>query len=350
MVNGTYTSELVNKDKLCKEDVLFLLSSECDVDVLMKKADAVRSSVLGDEVFIRGIIEFSNYCRNDCNYCGIRKSNSKVGRYRMDPEQIIDIAVSAVAKFGYKTILLQSGEDDYYTDEIIVKIVEGVLSKADCRIALSIGERPVDSYKRFYEVGARRVLIRFETSNPELYAGLHSGNPLAKNLFDERVALLNALHDIGYKIGSGMMVGLPGQTDEDLVDDIFFMRDNGVSMAGMGPFISHPDTPMAGNSGGEFWKMIKVIAIVRLVCPEMFIPSTTALQTIRPVDGRQIALKAGANLLMPNVTPQKYRQKYLLYPDKVCIHESADDCAGCVRGVVSSVGLTLGEGYGDPIL
>lgn len=342
---------ILNKDELNKKDIIFLLklNSKEDLNKLFKKADQIRKQYIGDKIFIRGILEFSNHCKNDCLYCGIRASNSKLNRYRIQPNEIIVIAENAVRKLGFKTVLLQSGEDDFYTTEVIEDLIKNILNKCDCRVALSIGEKSIDEYKRFYEAGARRCLIRFETSNKEIFQNLHPKSSVTKNSFEKRIQLLKKLKEIGYQIGTGPMIGLPNQTIADLAEDILFYNKLNINMAGMGPFISHHDTPLAGNPNGTFDMSLKMIAVTRIVCKDIFISATTALQTLNKFNGRELALKAGANLLMPNITPKKYREHYQLYPNKVCIYESPYDCAGCVKSVIQSVGRTIGNGYGDTI-
>jgi biotin synthase len=354
MVKEICTSEIdeiLNKAELGKEDIIFLLSlnKKEDLDRLYEKADEIRKENIGDDIHVRGILEFSNYCSNDCFYCGIRKSNSKLKRYRINPTGVLSIAKNAVNKFGFRTVLLQSGEDDFYTTEIIEGMIKSILKECDCRVALSIGERTVEEYKRFYDAGARRILIRFETSNTKLYEKLHPESSITKNSFEKRIKLIKKLKEIGYQIGTGLMIGLPGQRIEDLAEDVLFYNKLGVNMAGMGPFICHPETPLAGSTDGTFEMSLKMIAVTRIVCRDIFISATTALQTLNNANGRELALQSGANLLMPNITPKKYREHYQLYPNKVCIYESPYDCADCVTGVVKSVLRKFGEGYGDTI-
>lgn len=354
MVKETCTSKLdviLKKEELTKGDIIFLLKLDRkeELDKLFKKADDIRKRYIGDEIHVRGILEFSNHCKNDCLYCGIRKSNMNLRRYRIAPEKIVKIAENAVNNFGFKTVLLQSGEDGFYTVEAIESVIKNILNKCDCRVALSIGERKIEEYKRFYEAGARRCLIRFETSNKKLFEKLHPKISLTKNSFEERMLLLKKLKRIGYQVGTGPMIGLPGQKIEDLAEDIFLYNKLNVDMAGMGPFICHPDTPLNGNKNGTFDLSLKMIAVSRIVCKDIFISATTALQTLNKIDGRELALQAGANLLMPNITPKRYRKLYQLYPDKVCIYENPYDCANCVKKVAYSVGRAIGKGYGDTI-
>jgi biotin synthase len=274
--------------------------------------------------------------------------NKGLNRYRIDVDEIVSIAENAVKNLGFKTVLLQSGEDDYYSAEVIEGLIKKILEKCDCRVALSLGERSVEEYKKFFSAGAKRCLIRFETSNKELFESLHPAGSATKNSFDERLLLIKKLKEVGYQVGTGPMIGLPGQTVSDLADDILLYEELGINMAGMGPYICHPETPLVGEKDGSFDMSLKMIAVTRLVCKDIFISATTALQTLNPSDGREKALQSGANLLMPNITPMKYREFYQLYPDKVCIYENPIDCAGCVTRVVRSVGRRMGDGYGDP--
>ncbi len=349
-MNEIFISDVLDKEKLSKEEIIFLLklSEKEDLDKLFHKADEVRKKFIGEEVFVRGILEFSNFCKNDCLYCGIRLGNKGLNRYRIDVDEIVSIAENAVKNLGFKTVLLQSGEDDYYSAEVIEGLIKKILEKCDCRVALSLGERSVEEYKKFFSAGAKRCLIRFETSNKELFESLHPAGSATKNSFDERLLLIKKLKEVGYQVGTGPMIGLPGQTVSDLADDILLYEELGINMAGMGPYICHPETPLVGEKDGSFDMSLKMIAVTRLVCKDIFISATTALQTLNPSDGREKALQSGANLLMPNITPMKYREFYQLYPDKVCIYENPIDCAGCVTRVVRSVGRRMGDGYGDP--
>ena len=354
MAKETYTSKLdyiLNKEKLNRNNIIFLLklNKEDDKNRLFERANEIRKKYVGEDVHARGILEFSNYCKNDCLYCGIRRSNAKLKRYRIEPKEIVEIAENAVKRLGFKTVLLQSGEDDFYTADIIEDLIKEILKKCDCRVALSIGERTIKGYRAFYEAGARRCLIRFETTNKQLFNKLHPKSSITKNSFEKRIKLIKKLKKIGYQLGTGPIIGLPGQKIEDLAEDILFYNRFNIDMAGMGPYICHPDTPLAGSPGGTFEMSLKMIAATRIVCKDIFISATTALQTLNPSEGRQLALKAGANLLMPNITPRRYREFYQLYPDKVCIYESPYDCANCVEHVVSSVGRKIGIGYGDSI-
>lgn len=345
---------IIEKKKLSKKDIITLLSIDNENDkyslnLLFNKANNIRQQYLGDEIYLRGIIEFSNYCKNNCNYCGIRRDNNKVKRYRMTSDEIISIAKDAYKNLGYSSVVLQSGEDDYYTESMLCNMIKEIKTKTDLAIVLSIGERKISEYKKFKEAGASRVLIRFETSNNELYKKLHPKSSIEKNSLKKRIILIKKLKGLGYFIGSGPMIGLPNQTMGMLADDILLFDKLKIDMAAMGPYISHQDTPMANSKNGSVDLTLKMIAVTRLVCKDIFIPSTTALQTLDKSSGRQKALICGANILMPNITPQKYRKHYLLYPNKVCTDENPEDCANCVRGVISSVKRKVGNGVGHPI-
>ncbi|WP_287190173.1 [FeFe] hydrogenase H-cluster radical SAM maturase HydE [Syntrophothermus sp.] len=330
------------EQELSKEDIVCLLAlkDEQELARLYDRADRVRQKYVGDEVHLRGLIEFSNYCRKNCNYCGIRRGNRKLQRYRMSAEEIL-ATVAVAERLGYKTVVLQSGEDMYYTVGKLVDIIRRIKQEADVAITLSIGERSREEYERLHEAGADRFLIRFETSNRELYSRLHPDSD-----YDERMQILVWLKEIGYQVGSGVMIGLPGQTLEDLAMDILKFRELDLDMVGVGPYICHEETPLAGNANGTVEMTFKVIALTRIVTRDAHIPATTALATLRPTDGREKALELGANVVMPNVTPAKYRALYELYPAKVCIGEEAEQCQACMHGRIYSLGRPISQGYG----
>ncbi|MBW2988720.1 [FeFe] hydrogenase H-cluster radical SAM maturase HydE [Candidatus Woesearchaeota archaeon] len=340
---------VLEKRRLAKEDIIFLLELEKkeELEKIFCRADKIRKELIGDDVFIRGIIEFSNYCRNECLYCGLRRQNPGLKRYRMAAEEIIDTAIDGVKRLGIKTILLQSGEDDSYDDGKIEMIIKGILRDCDCRIALSIGERGVDSYKRFYMAGARRCLIRFETSNKKLFGEMHPASSASKNSFDDRVRLIMELKKMGYQTGTGPIIGLPGQGVDDLAESIIMLNKLNADMAGMGPFIAHPRTPLAGEADGGIEMGLKMIAVTRICCKDIFIPATTALQSLDNENGVERALKAGANVIMPNITPKRYRELYEIYPGKANIHDEADRCVESAKDAIRSAGRDIGEGYGD---
>jgi biotin synthase len=326
---------------LDKYEIVRLLSIDdgAQQELLFKAADETRQQYLGTDVHLRGLIEFSNYCMNDCMYCGIRRGNRTLERYRIEPDEVIKVAAQAY-RLGYRTIVLQSGEDSYYTGDVMCYIIRGIKEAADVAITLSIGERSYDDYKRMKEAGADRYLMRFETSNRELYKKLHP-----RMDFDNRIQCLRDIKSLGYELGSGFLVGLPGQTVEDIADDILLLKGLGADMVGIGPFIPHPDTPLRSCNSGSLDMVLKAVAVLRLIMPDINIPATTAVGTSDPF-GRQKALKAGANVIMPNVTPLEYRQLYQLYPGKICIGENPQDCRICVEGLIRSVDRTVGTGYG----
>jgi len=330
------------EENLNKRDLVTLLelNNEEEVEILFKKADIVRQKYVGNEVHLRGLIEFSNICRKNCRYCGIRSANSEIKRYRMPVDEIIQTAKMAES-FGYRTVVLQSGEDPFYTLNILIDLIRRIKQETNMAVTLSIGERSKEEYQQMYEAGADRFLLRFETSNPKLYHSLHPDSD-----FEQRMQILIWLKDIGYQVGSGIMIGLPGQTLEDLAIDILKFKELDLDMIGVGPYISHPDTPLAGSVNGTADMTLKVIALTRIVTRNTHIPATTALATLRPEDGREKALQSGANVVMPNVTPLKYRELYELYPAKICIHEAAEQCHSCIRQRISKVGRSISTDYG----
>lgn len=335
-------NKIDKEQELNKEDIINLLALEDEekLGMLYNLADRYRQRYVGEEVHLRGLIEFSNYCRKNCFYCGIRRGNQKANRYRMALDEILD-NVNVAEKLGYKTVVLQSGEDLYYTAAKLAELVSKIKQRSDVAVTLSIGERPYEEYLRMYKAGADRFLIRFETSNRELYKKLHPDSD-----YDERMLALKRLKDIGYQVGSGVIIGLPGQTLEDLADDILTFKELELDMVGVGPYICHEDTPLAGNPNGTVEMTYKVVALTRVVTRYANIPATTALATLRQADGRETALQLGANVLMPNVTPVKYRALYELYPAKVCITENAEQCHGCIHGRIFSIGRPVSQDYG----
>ena len=309
---------------------------------LIKLADSVRREYYGDKVYLRGLIEFTNYCKNDCYYCGIRCSNRNVKRYRLTKDEILTSCKSGY-ELGYRTFVLQGGEDGYYTDEKICDIVSSIRREYDdCAITLSIGERSRDSYKAYYDAGANRYLLRHETADNMHYEKLH---PKAMSLKNRKRCLYD-LKEIGYQVGSGFMVGSPYQTTDSLISDIRFLQDLEPDMIGIGPFISHKDTPFRDYENGSTKLTLRLISILRLLFPYVLLPSTTALGTISPV-GRELGLQAGANVVMPNLTPVKYRQQYELYDNKICTGEEAAECRGCLEKRIESAGYRAVTDRGD---
>ena len=322
---------------LTKNEIINLLNTT-DEKVLFKKADDVRHQFVGDEVHLRGLIEFSNICRNNCLYCGIRKGNGKVIRYRLSEDEIINMARFA-ASMGFKTVVLQSGEDLYYNIKKMCYIIENI-KKIDVAVTLSVGERSFEEYKAFRQAGADRYLMRIETTDKDLY---HKLDPDMS--WERRHECLMMIKELGYELGSGIMVGLPGQTIESIADDLLYLKKIGIDMAGIGPFIPHPDTPLKTEKGGTLSLALRTMAVMRLLMKDINIPATTAMESLHP-QGRIMALQAGANVGMPNVTEGEYRKFYELYPNKICVNEQPRQCRTCIAMKIESIGRKVGTGYG----
>lgn len=290
---------------------------------------------------MRGLIEFTNYCKNTCTYCGIRVFNKKVDRYRLSLEDILNCC-SEGYRLGYRTFVLQGGEDPYFTDDKIVEIVKNIKEKfKDCAVTLSIGEKSYESYKKYYDAGADRYLLRHETASKTLYEKLHPGMS-----FENRRRCLRDLKEIGYQVGAGFMIGIPGQTNEDFVKDLLFLKELEPHMVGIGPFIPQCDTPLGNEKGGTVEVTVLMLSIIRLLLPQVLLPSTTALGTIHPM-GREMGLKAGANVVMPNLSPTCVREKYALYDGKICTGDEAAECRMCIQNRIESAGFTLDMSRGD---
>ena len=310
--------------------------------ILYAAARRAREKYYGSDVYLRGLIEFTNYCRNDCKYCGIRRSNRNVQRYRLGKEQIL-LCCEQGYSLGFRTFVLQGGEDLYFTDDMICGIVAAIKERyPDCAVTLSIGEKSRDSYKAYYDAGADRYLLRQETSDPLHYRYLH---PRELSI-DNRKRCLSDLKEIGYQVGTGFMVGSPFQTTEDLIVDLRFMQELMPDMIGIGPFIPHSQTPFSSFVGGTLELTLRMIAILRLMFPYALIPATTALGTIDAL-GREKGLKAGANVVMPNLSPVKVRKQYELYDNKICTGEESAQCRGCLERRVNSVGYRIVNSRGD---
>ncbi len=323
---------------LTREEIVRLLRWQEAVP-LFQAADRVRREFVGDGVYLRALIEFSNYCKNNCLYCGIRAGNVQVQRYRLSPAQIITTAKQA-ASYGYKTIVLQSGEDLWFDSDKLCDIISQI-KKLDVAITLSIGEKTREEYAAYRKAGADRYLLRIETTDKTLYEKLDPNMS-----WDNRVRCLHDLKDLGYEVGSGSLVGLPGQTVESLADDLLFFKKLPVDMAGIGPFIPHPQTPLADEKpDGHFEQALKMMAVMRLLLPDINIPATTAMETLHP-QGRLLALQAGANVVMPNTTDTEYRPLYELYPGKICLGDSAGKCRGCVEQKINSIGRHVSPAKG----
>lgn len=314
-----------------------LANSECDSE-LLAAADRVRKKYIGDEVHLRGLIEFSNICKQNCFYCGLRADNRNVNRYRLQPDDIINLAAKAKG-YGYKTVVLQSGEDAFYSVDKLEYIITGI-KELKLALTLSIGEKTREEYIAYKKAGADRYLLRIETTDNNLYQALHPGMSLAN-----RKRCLADLKELDYEVGTGCLVGLPGQTYESIADDILFFKHLDADMVGLGPFIPHPDTPLKAETGGTFNLSLKVMAITRLLLPDANIPATTAMETLNS-KGRIIALQSGANVVMPNVTEGDYRRMYELYPGKICVNDTPAHCRGCITGKINSIGRSVSEQFG----
>ncbi len=321
-----------------RNDIIEILKDDSNNDWLFSLADKTREEYVGDEVHLRGLIEFSNICKRQCKYCGLRCEDKFIDRYRISKENIISYAEHAV-NMGYKTIVLQSGEDEYYNTDLMSEIIEGI-KKLGVALTLSIGEKTYEEYKAFKEAGADRYLIRIETTDKTLYNQMHPNMD-----FDNRVRCLENLGRLGYEVGTGCLVGLPNQTIESLADDILFFKEINADMVGIGPFIPHPHTPLKDSATGSFTLALKVMALTRILLKNINIPATTAMETLNP-NGRIIALQSGANVVMPNVTTTEYRAKYEIYPNKICINENPDKCKGCISAKIQSIGRTVSTSFG----
>lgn len=301
-----------------------------------------QKETFGNEVYTRGLIEISNYCKNDCIYCGIRRSNQNAERYRLSEEEILSCCESGYA-LGFRTFVLQGGEDGYYTDDLLEDLLHKIKAAyPDCAITLSLGERSRESYERLYTAGADRYLLRHETANEAHYGKLHPAEMSLKN----RKQCLYTLKEIGYQVGCGIMVGSPYQTIDNLVEDLAFMKGFHPHMVGIGPFIPQKDTPFGEMEPGSLEMTLFLLAIIRLMLPKVLLPATTALGTIHS-RGRELGILAGGNVVMPNLSPVKVRKKYALYDNKICTGEEAAECRGCLGNRMESIGYKLVVSRGD---
>jgi biotin synthase len=335
--------KLSEEHDLTYEELLELLNQRNDnCDYLFKEARKITNEYFSNKIFIRGLLEFSNFCKNDCYYCGIHKSNLNISRYRLSEEEIISCCHNGY-KLGCRTFVLQSGEDLGRSNNELCNTIKKI-SRAfpDCAITLSIGEKSFNIYKSFFKSGATRYLLRYETANNSLYKRLHPSNMFLSN----RKKCLGLLKQIGYQVGTGFMVGLPFQSLEDLVQDIKFLKKVSPAMVGIGPFIPHKDTKFANYIHGTSELTIFLIGIIRLMLPNALIPATTALATIDNF-GREKAILAGANVLMPNISPMYTRKKYLLYDNKVCTGEKASECMICLNKRLNKIGYKIIIDRGD---
>lgn len=324
--------------KLKKEELVAILTDPNIDSELYKAANEVRKKYVGNAVHLRGLIEFSNICKCNCYYCGLRGSNKTINRYRMSPNQIYDLAQKA-KDYGYKTVVLQSGEDNFFTTEILCELITKI-KKLDLAITLSIGEKTKEEYLAYKKAGADRYLLRIETTDKKLYKKLHPNMDI-----ENRINCLKHIKEAGFELGTGCLVGLPNQTIDSLAEDILFFKEINTDMVGLGPFIPCPNTPLEKATGGNLTLALKVMALTRLMLPDINIPATTAMETLLP-NGRIIALNSGANVVMPNVTDQTHKEKYTIYPGKAGLNNSAEEYQKEIIEKIKNAGRTISQDYG----
>ena len=341
---GELIERLAREHRLSEAEYAELVEGRCDetAALLAEKAVAARKAVYGDAVFTRGLIEISNICRNNCLYCGIRRGNKSVKRYRLTPGEIVACADEGYG-LGFRTFVLQGGEDGFFSDAVLGGIVAEIKRRhPDCAVTLSMGERGRESYQRLKDAGADRYLLRHETADAAHYARLH---PPAMS-FENRMCCLSDLRDIGYQVGCGFMVGSPFQTPLTLARDLKFIEAFKPDMCGIGPFIPHHDTPFRDEPAGTLEETLYLLSVIRLIQPNVLLPATTALGTIHP-RGRELGILAGANVVMPNLSPVSVRRQYELYDNKICTGEESAQCRGCLERRMESVGYHLVVDRGD---
>ncbi len=347
---------VLQKGEFTREELVFLLGADAtDRQLIYKRALEVKEQVVGKKVYFRGLIEFSNVCAKNCFYCGIRRGNQRVDRYYLTEQEVLDAAMYAHRE-RFASLVIQGGER---TDRQHVRTITSLLQKihqqtgGEMHITLSLGEQSEEVFREWYEAGAHRYLLRIEESDRELYRNLHPEDRLHD--FSVRMEALDTLKRIGYQVGTGVMIGLPFQTLEHLANDLLFFKEIDIDMAGMGPYIEHEETPLWEHRDAlmpreeRFNLSMKMIALLRIMMPDINIAATTAMQAIDPI-GREKALKVGANVIMPNLTPVQYREGYLLYDDKPCVDEEADECKNCLEARIKLAGDEIGYGeWGDSL-
>ena len=344
MTNKELILKLKDTGTLAHYEFRQLVSSytEDDMKFAQELAQNISKEHFGNNIYIRGLIEFTNICSNDCYYCGLRCSNSKADRYRLNDNDIFSCCESGY-ELGFRTFVLQGGEDPFFTDEKIYTIVKTIKEKyPDCAVTLSIGERSRKSYEMFYSAGADRYLLRHETANEEHYSKLHPENMSLSN----RKECLYTLKEIGFQTGCGFMVGSPHQTFDTIADDMLFIRDLTPHMVGIGPFIPHKDTPFGKEAQGNLELTLFLLSLIRIMLKNVLLPSTTALGTIHP-QGREMGILSGANVVMPNLSPVNVRSKYMLYDNKICTGDEAAECRMCLQRRMESIGYTISVDKGD---
>ena len=341
-----FVKKLYDTCDLSDSELKSLIESddESAAKLLRERADEVRIKSYGRKVFLRGLIEVSSYCRNDCLYCGIRRSNKSADRYRLTREQIMMCAENGY-ELGFRTFVMQGGEDSAFTDDFMCSVISGLREKfPDCAITLSLGERSRESYKRMREAGADRYLLRHEAADEALYSKLHP----AEMSLQHRKQCLFDLRDLGYQVGAGFMVGAPYQTTDSLIADLRFLQELKPHMIGIGPFVPHHCTPFAEEKGGTLQLTLRLLGILRLMFPKVLLPATTALGTIAP-NGRELGLQTGCNVVMPNLSPVDVRKKYDLYDNKICTGEEAAECRSCLQRRIEAAGYEVAVERGDCI-
>lgn len=351
MEKEQYSADIVVRflegESFSKRDFVALLEAGKNPEtckLLQEEALRLRKKYYGDKVYIRGLIEFTNYCKNNCYYCGIRRGNPNVKRYRLSEEEILSCCENGYG-LGFRTFVLQGGEDPFYTDDRLVHIIRQIKENySDCALTLSIGEKSKESYRRFREAGADRYLLRHETANEEHYRILH---PEEMRLANRKQCLFD-LKKLGYQVGAGFMVGSPGQTMEHLAEDLLFLKELEPEMVGIGPFIPHHETQFAGEKAGDVELTLFLLSVIRIMLPKVLLPATTALGTM-DVRGREKGLLAGANVIMPNLSPKENRKDYELYDNKICTGEEAAECRQCLSRRVESVGCHIVTDRGDAL-
>lgn len=339
--------KLEKENRLTKEEWIHLIDGRTAelAEFLFERARAVRHVHYGRKVYIRGLIEFSNYCKNDCYYCGIRKSNHCLSRYRLTKEEILSCCREGYG-LGFRTFVLQGGEDLWFTRERMTELIRSIRREfPDCAITLSVGEREKDEYQAYFDAGADRFLLRHETANEGHYRYLH---PAELSLSHRKECLWN-LRQIGYQVGSGIMVGSPAQKTEHLAEDMLFLQELQPHMVGIGPFIPHKDTPFREETAGTLELTLFLLGLVRLMLPKTLIPATTALSTIHP-DGRKMGILAGANVVMPNLSPRENRKLYNLYDNKRCMGDEAAEGLALLRAEMEEIGYAIVSARGDTLM
>lgn len=332
------------RDKtLTKSEFVELINSGDSVrKQLGALAEKLRKENYGDNIYIRGLIEFTNFCKQNCFYCGIRKDNLNCRRYRLSFDEIMSCCDEGY-KLGFRTFVLQGGEDPYFTDDRICEIITAIKKKyPDCALTLSIGEKPKESYQRYFDSGADRYLLRHETADKSHFEKLHP----KKQRFETRMRCLRDLKEIGYQVGCGFMVGSPYQTAENLAEDLLFIKELNPQMVGIGPFIHHKDTEFKNFPDGTLTQTLLMLSIIRIMIPKVLLPATTALATIHP-KGRELGIKAGANVVMPNLSPVNVRKDYQLYDNKVCTGDESAQCKSCLQKRIESIGCKIAVARGD---